>query len=274
MLTAVDIINTLQQGRIIIDTVGEVTIYPESIIVGNNSVASQCRIRGIEGDILLKCLFSPAVTPNQSRQSVCVTYIDIDTLSGDTFRTCCLLRRWIDGITLDDAVLSGMYNYKSLSTSFDRLAYEILSAHEAHGDISPDNILVCNDKMQLIDNDATWHPNHTHNHVSEYGSPGFIHSHRKIKLPAKDIDNYPIAIISTLLAAISHYATESAETIPAILLKDIAAPSHRSIELAKQKLLDADDIAHYNIACSIDEMFCSTDKLKRMFKEAIKSQEE
>lgn len=275
MLTTVDIINTLQRPNLNIDAIGEVYIYHDSIIVGNNSVVSRCRIRGIESDFLLKILFSPDVTPNQCRHTICVTYINVFTLSGHIYRTCCILREWIDGITLDDAIYNGKCDYKSLSILFDRLAYEILTSEDAHGDIAPDNILICNNKMELIDNDAKWRPDDDKHNSNEYGSPGFAHPHRKIKQPAKDMDDYPIAVMSTMLAAISHYASESPEgvdprrVIPQMLLDDIVAPMQRSIELAKQKLLDVGDMAHYNIACTIGGVLSHIPELQILIGEIV-----
>ena len=155
MLTAVDIINTLRRENQCIDAIGEVYIYAESIIAGGNSVVARCRVSGAEGDFLLKCLYTSNVTPRQCRHTICVTYMDVPSLAGRVYRTCCILRPWIDGIPLDMALRSDECDYKHLSILFDRMAYKQLLSEEAHGDISTDNILLCGNSMHLIDNDGT-----------------------------------------------------------------------------------------------------------------------
>ncbi|MBR5197089.1 MAG: hypothetical protein IKW42_02595, partial [Alistipes sp.] len=51
---------------------------------------------------------------------------------------------------------SGKCGYTSISRAFDELALEVLSAEYAHGDISPDNIIIVGDAMRLIDLDTRW----------------------------------------------------------------------------------------------------------------------
>ena len=84
------------------------------------------------------------------------------------------------------------------------------------------------------------------------------------------MDDYPIAVLSTLLAAVSHYATEAAagqnprEVIPQQLLTGIVAPTREIISLAKQKLLDVGDMPHYAIACTISGVLSHIPELRAL----------
>lgn len=281
MLSAVDIIHTLHKENLSIDSIGTVDICTSSIIAGGNSVVARCRIRGTDGDFLLKCLYTPYATTMQCRHALCVTYLSIhSSLTGEYQKSCCILRKWDDGIPLDIALLSGMYDYKRLSRLFDRMAYEWLQRDEAHGDISPDNIVVCDDRMRLIDSDGEWIPYEERGSAYEYGTPGFAHTHRTMSPPSKVVDDYPIALLSTLIAAMGHYAAEAQEgeepltKIPAQLLNGIVAPTQESIAIAKQKLLDVGDMPHYSIACAIGGVLQHIPELKDILEYITTHEEE
>lgn len=281
MLSAIDIIHTLHKERLRIDSIGAVDICTSSIIAGGNSVVARCRIRGTDGDFLLKCLYTPYATTMQCRHALCVTYLSIhSSLTGEYQKSCCILRKWDDGIPLDIALLSGMYDYKRLSRLFDRMAYEWLQRDEAHGDISPDNIVVCDDRMRLIDSDGEWIPYEERGSAYEYGTPGFAHTHRTMSPPSKVVDDYPIALLSTLIAAMGHYAAEAQEgeepltKIPAQLLNGIVAPTQESIAIAKQKLLDKGDMPHYSIACAIGGVLQHIPELKDILEYITTHEEE
>ena len=281
MLSAIDIIHTLHKERLRIDSIGAVDICRSSIIAGGNSVVARCRIRGTDGDFLLKCLYTPYATTMQCRHALCVTYLSIhSSLTGEYQKSCCILRKWDDGIPLDIALLSGMYDYKRLSRLFDRMAYEWLQRDEAHGDISPDNIVVCDDRMRLIDSDGEWIPYEERGSAYEYGTPGFAHTHRTMSPPSKVVDDYPIALLSTLIAAVGHYAAEAQEgeepltKIPAQLLNGIVAPTQESIAIAKQKLLDKGDMPHYSIACAIGGVLQHIPELKEILEYITTHEEE
>lgn len=281
MLSAVDIIHTLHKENLSIDSIGAVDICTSSIIAGGNSVVARCRIRGTDGDFLLKCLYTPYATTIQCRRALCVTYLSIhSSLTGEYQKSCCILRKWDDGIPLDVALFYGSYDYRDLSRLFDRMAYECLQRDEAHGDISPDNIVVCDDRMRLIDSDGEWIPYEERNSAYEYGTPGFAHTHRTMSPPSKVVDDYPIALLSTLIAAMGHYAAEAQENeepltkIPTQLLNGIVAPTQESIAIAKQKLLDVGDMPHYSIACAIGGVLQHIPELKEILEYITTHEEE
>lgn len=281
MLSAIDIIHTLHKENLSIDSIGAVDICTSSIFAGDNSVVARCRICGADGDFLLKCLYTPYATTIQCRHALCVTYLSIhSSLTGEYQKSCCILRKWDDGIPLDVALFYGSYDYRDLSRLFDRMAYERLLRDEAHGDISPENIIVSDDGMQLIDNDGEWCAYNEQGTNIEYGTPGFAHTHRTMSPPSKVVDDYPIALLSTLIAAMGHYAAEAQEgeepltKIPTQLLNGIVVPTQESIAIAKQKLLDVGDMPHYSIACAIGGVLQHIPELKDILEYITTHEEE
>ena len=104
ILAAVDIINILRKSRLHVDGIGEIDIYAKSIIAGSNSVASRCQIDGIGGDSLFKCYY----VADGKRLSQRDTFIEVYTIMGLTYRARCTIHRWMEGVTLDEAVINGI----------------------------------------------------------------------------------------------------------------------------------------------------------------------
>lgn len=257
ILAAVDIINILRKSRLHVDGIGEIDIYAKSIIAGSNSVASRCQIDGIGGDFLFKCYY----VADGKRLSQRDTFIEVYTIMGLTYRARCTIHRWMEGVTLDEAVINGVRDYRRLSQLFDRMALEQLRCGKPHGDISPENIILYKGGMRLIDVDDIVIPqlSHSDQDTGVTGNPRFIPQRGDILHPSQEDDNYAIALLSTLLAAISHYTEQSTEEIsaqrmiPWQLIEGIILPNAESLEIAKQKLREVGDMAHYNIADALSK---------------------
>lgn len=257
ILAAVDIINILRKSRLHVDGIGEIDIYAKSIIAGSNSVASRCQIDGIGGDFLFKCYY----VADGKRLSQRDTFIEVYTIMGMTYRARCTIHRWMEGVTLDEAVINGVRDYRRLSKIFDRMALEQLRCGKPHGDISPENIILYKGGMRLIDVDDIVIPQLSHSdQVTDVtGNPRFIPQRGDILHPSQEDDNYAIALLSTLLAAISHYTEQSTEEIsaqrmiPWQLIEGVILPNAESLEIAKQKLREVGDMAHYNIADALSK---------------------
>lgn len=257
ILAAVDIINILRKSRLHVDGIGEIDIYAKSIIAGSNSVASRCQIDGIGGDFLFKCYY----VADGKRLSQRDTFIEVYTIMGLTYRARCTIHRWMEGVTLDEAVINGVRDYRRLSQLFDRMALEQLRCGKPHGDISPENIILYKGGMRLIDVDSIVIPqlSHSDQDTGVTGNPRFIPQRGDILHPSQEDDNYAIALLSTLLAAISHYTEQSTEEIsaqrmiPWQLIEGVILPNAESLEIAKQKLREVGDMAHYNIADAVSK---------------------
>lgn len=257
ILAAVDIINILRKSRLHVDGIGEIDIYAKSIIAGSNSVASRCQIDGIGGDFLFKCYY----VADGKRLSQRDTFIEVYTIMGLTYRARCTIHRWMEGVTLDEAVINGVRDYRRLSQLFDKMALEQLRCGKPHGDISPENIILYKGGMRLIDVDDIVIPQLSHSDQDRgvTGNPRFIPQRGDILHPSQEDDNYAIALLSTLLAAISHYTEQSAEEIsaqrmiPWQLIEGVILPNAESLEIATQKLREVGDMAHYNIADALSK---------------------
>ncbi|MBO5833068.1 MAG: hypothetical protein J6Q95_07220 [Alistipes sp.] len=268
MLTAVDIINALQQPLLHIDGIGGIRIYPESIIAGSISVASRCRIVGIEGDFLLKCFYDASSCPRRST-SHSIASLKIYTLSGRVCDVRCLVRRWLEGRSLDQVLRCEDRDLKCLSRAFDTMALRHLQTGETHGDISPYNIICSDTEMTLIDNDTSY----AANGIARYGTPPFSHPHRSLYLEPTNVDDYAIATLSTILAAVSHYA-KAKQAIPQILRNEITKHTlSEAIRVATDKLREVGDMAHLEMALTIKGSTMRIERLKGLIIQALATED-
>ncbi len=112
----------------------------------------------------------------------------------------------IEGPTLHYALHRASFNREcatlaNLASEFMLLALDILSSPWRHGDLKPENIIVCADgQMRLIDLDALYHP--TLATGGELGTPGYIHPRRGDAYDSH-IDDYSIALIAVALNALA-----------------------------------------------------------------------
>ncbi|MBO5971873.1 MAG: hypothetical protein J6Q07_02545 [Alistipes sp.] len=272
MITAIDIINVLHNPQLYIEGIGTLNLFADSIITGSNSVAARCQIDGIEGDFLLKCFYKE-VDISKYNNNITISSIDISTISGEHYMAQCIIRRWQCGSPLDIALNSGDCNYKTLSHAFDTMALERLLSGVPHGDISPDNIVLNEGVMTLVDDEIMWYNNENRGRSRNYGKQPFSHPFRAMLHPSSDVDDYSIAIISTLLAAISSYAKMN-EEIPLILLDDLTVEnSYRALDIAKRRLLKVGDKAHYDIASHINHISYNIPNLKELIIQALATED-
>lgn len=118
-----------------------------------------------------------------------------------------VLEPWIEGETLDRKVRSAVKIGDRtcltwLAESFDSLAIDLLGKEWAHGDLKPENIIVNEQGLHLIDFDAMYRPGFEPEQCNELGTIDLQHPARGRRFD-KSIDDYSIALISTSLHALA-----------------------------------------------------------------------
>ena len=116
-----------------------------------------------------------------------------------------LLMDWIDGETMEDYIANNhkdKYSMIMLCSRFYNLAFWLRSQPFAHGDIKPDNIMICKgDKLTLIDYDGMFVPSMKGQKSPTIGTKDFSHPLRSIDDFDKTIDDFALATILLSLHA-------------------------------------------------------------------------
>lgn len=116
---------------------------------------------------------------------------------------------WVAGATLGEAVRQAVAAHdrdtlRRISAAFDRLALGMLADGRAHGDLKPDNIIVApGPRLRLIDFDAAYLPSMYGRESPELGTADWQHPSRRKCDFNRHIDDYPIAMLSTVLHALA-----------------------------------------------------------------------
>ena len=222
------------------------------IHVGNNAVVCRCRVAGTE--CALKCY---AVPRRNARAIYGEAYHEAElavySLSGDMEYVDVVATPWIEGVSLDRLMGRAKTDYRMLSERFDAFALDILRGESAHGDIKPENIILTLDgSFRLIDYDSAWLPGFTDKDLEETGTPSFSHPMRDNRPFDKHIDDFSIALMSTMLAALKlrrelfepHIDADSALFSPRAVVAGSDAMLNQALSLFERKA----DARHYTIA--------------------------
>ena len=120
-----------------------------------------------------------------------------------------VIGEWIEGENLYDAIARAATDRDTqrltfLSRAFDRLAAVLVADDRAHGDLKPENILVDRTgALHPIDFDAAYLPCFAGERSPELGTAAYQHPERTAEDFNARIDDYPAALISTALHALS-----------------------------------------------------------------------
>ena len=144
-----------------------------------------------------------------------------------------------------------------------------------HHDVKPANIIVtpCDD-MHLIDYDAAWLPGFTLADVEEVGTPAFSHPHCGVGFFDKRVDDYAIALVSVMLAALA-YKRERFEPYikndgSLFVPKDVLDGSDELMNVALSLFERRGDMAHHHIARMLYQSDGCIDGLDDALSEALR----
>ncbi len=212
LCTIRQIIQSIEYSRELTRTLGELDILRDPSTgrllysVGNSAVLFKVRREGEWW--ALKCylhsvpnlglIYGDGYLPSE-------LYIHIDEEQGEWIDL--VTYRWIEGTSLGTAVRHAIdqQDYpkiNSLSYQFDSLALGMLGEEWAHGDLTLDNIVVCDGsgELRLIDFDGMFLPQLAGEPSKEIGTSAFQHPKRYSAPFDRDIDDYSIALISSALS--------------------------------------------------------------------------
>ncbi|MDE6140166.1 MAG: WG repeat-containing protein [Alistipes sp.] len=244
---------TLSQPRMCISAHGRATFH-----VGNSAVVVKVTLGDDAKPWAMKCytrrkerlrqIYGEAFLPGE---------LFVYDISGRGEWIDVVIREWVEGTTLDEAVHEAVAEQSGqrlaeLSRMFDRMSADLLLSERAHGDLKPENILLANGGMSLIDWDAAWLPTLGECMAVETGTPDWQHPARTADIYDKSIDDYPVAVIGTMLASLAADCRSLAPLLDAggRLFSPAAAVAGRDRALmrAEEILARAGDAAHYRIA--------------------------
>jgi hypothetical protein len=162
---------------------------------------------------------------------------------------------WYDGVTLQSKIeecCNKPAKMQALSQMFEEFALSLLGERWAHGDVKPENIIFSDDGLHLIDFDAMYREGFTADDCVEIGTQQYQHPLRDISTFSRDIDDYPIALIATALAAMA-LDSSIGRNIPKmdhLLIRPELAVKGEDAVLQKIEALFAarGDVRHYRIA--------------------------
>ena len=182
-----------------------------------------------------------------------------------------VLCEWYEGESLQRKI-EQWYNkpakMQALSQMFEEFALSLLNEKWAHGDVKPENIIFSNDNLHLIDFDAMYREGFSAEDCVEIGTRQFQHPQRNKSNFGCDIDDYPIALIATVLAAMALDASigRGVPDSDNLLISPHLAVKGEDKMLERIEALFAErgDVRHYRIAKLLHSSMPSLPQLKNL----------
>lgn len=261
MVNFLPIVKALEITNINVRGLGQVVVDPATIMVGNNSVTARCRIDGLRGLRTIKCYIVSQDVEEIVPLSFYPKALRVYSFSGKYEYVDVAISKWIAGEVLDVVLNRGGCDYKALSMAFDRMAFKHLKRGIIHGDIKPENIILTPaGNMVLVDNEYSLKQTEGNYRAKNYGTEVYMHRHRRLRRTDESTDNYSLALLSTLFAALVY--DES------YLMAHGKMDEY--IEVATNILKDNGDIAHYNLSLAMQRSIMGKiDNILTLMQEAV-----
>ena len=185
---------------------------------------------------------------------------------------------WHEGVTLQTKI-EELYlkpaKMELLSRLFEEFAVSLLGERWAHGDLKPENIIFENGTLRLIDFDATYREGFMPDDCAELGTRQFQHPMRNKSNFDKRIDDYPIALIATVLAALVYEPKlgASIKNNDYLLIQPSLAVAGLDALLERIERLFAErgDVRHYRIARLLRSPQPALPQLKNLLESKLQS---
>ena len=213
LFTVTQYLESVLNSRGLTRTLGEIDVCRTAdgrpvFHTGNSAVIFRIRLDG--RDRLLKCYTRPhrhleAIYGDRFRPAELFLY----TAPSEGMWADVVVDDWIEGETLtrtlDRAAANGDKPLVArLAAAFDTLAARLLPAQWAHGDLKPDNLIWDGQRLRPIDFDAMFLPEFRGRRSPELGTRAFQHPARTEADFDASLDDYPAALIATVLHAAAH----------------------------------------------------------------------
>ena len=180
-----------------------------------------------------------------------------------------VLCEWCDGVSLQSKIeesYASPVKMRALSQIFERFAVSLLAEEWAHGDLKPTNIIYSEGELRLIDFDAMWREGFSADECVEVGTRQFQHPTRDESNFCRDIDDYPVALIATALAAMSWDSTLGrglSESDYLLICPALAVEGREEmLERIERLFAEKGDVRHYRIAKLLRSQHLSLPQLK------------
>ena len=182
-----------------------------------------------------------------------------------------VLCEWYEGETLRSKIENGCQTPAKMSALlhlFESFAVSLLNEPWAHGDLKPENIILGRDGMHLIDFDAMYRPGFSPNDCVEIGTRQYQHPQRSSATFDKSIDDYPIALIVTALAALLHDKSVGKSLLDSdhlLITPHLAVKGEDEMLDRIEKLFaEVGDVRHYRIAKLLRSSHLALPQLKSL----------
>ena len=179
----------------------------------------------------------------------------VSTISDNMGLADVVLCDWHEGVSLQTKI-EELYlkpaKMSLLSRLFEEFALSLLDERWAHGDLKPENIIFNNGTLHLIDFDASYREGFLPEDCVELGTRQFQHPMRSKSNFDKRIDDYPIALITTVLAALVYKPKlgDAIKNSDYLLIQPSLAIAGQDAMLDRIERIFAEcgDVRHYRIA--------------------------